>query len=141
MRPRILLIALLLIAFGAIAGAGSFTVVAQDATPAASPAASQSFTVGGAVTTPPTLTVADLQGLGLPSQTVDVTFQSGAEAEDHSFTGVLLVDLLNHAGVPAEARNPLLTYYVVITANDGYQVVFSGGELDPNFGNTPVMVA
>ncbi len=101
------------------------------------------FSVGGEVSTPLTLTAADLQALGLASQTVDVTFQAAGEEEYHSFTGVLLIDLLNHAGVPAgpDERNPLLKYYVVVTANDGYQAVFSGGELDPNFGAAPIIVA
>lgn len=43
--------------------------------------------------------------------------------------------------VPEDARNPLLTHYVVITATDGYRVVLSGGELDPNFGNAPILLA
>lgn len=126
-----------------VVGGVARSALAQEATPVGGADASATFTVGGDVLTPLTLSVADLQGLGLASETVDVTFQSGGEAEDHTFTGVLLIDLLNHAGVPAgpDERNPLLKYYVVVTANDGYQVVFSGGELDPNFGNVPIMIA
>ena len=30
--------------------------------------------------------------------------------------------------------------YVVITANDGYQLVLSGGEIDPNFGHEPILL-
>lgn len=115
-------------------------IAAQDASPVAS---TESFTVDGAVNTPLTLTVADLQGLGLTAETVDVTFQAAGNSEDHSFTGMKLLDLVSAAGLPGDpdARNPLLLLYVVVSAKDGYQVVISGGELDPNFGNTDVLVA
>lgn len=116
---------------------------AQDASPSASPTAVETFDVGGSVETPLTLTVADLQALDLTAETVDVTYESRDVVEDHTFTGVRLLDLLETAGIPAGAqeRNPLLGRYVVITAKDGYQVVLSGGELDPNFGATPVLLA
>ena len=29
----------------------------------------------------------------------------------------------------------------MITANDGYQMVISGGEIDPNFGHEPMLLA
>jgi hypothetical protein len=35
----------------------------------------------------------------------------------------------------------LATPYIVITANDGYQFVLSGGAIDPNFGNAPMLLA
>jgi hypothetical protein len=43
-------------------------------------------------------------------------------------------------GDPA-THNPLMRRYLVVTARDGYEIVPSGGELDPNFGNTPVLLA
>src|SRR4051812_16684463 len=43
-------------------------------------------------------------------------------------------------GDPA-THHPLLRRYLVVTASDGYQIVLSGGELDANFGNTPVLLA
>ncbi|MCA9879578.1 MAG: molybdopterin-dependent oxidoreductase [Thermomicrobiales bacterium] len=115
-------------------------VLAQS-TPVAAPAASASIEVTGLVTSPGPLTVADLQAL--PSETVAVTYESGGEPEDHTFTGVRLYDALEHLGfaVEPEARNPLLPMYLVVTANDGYQVVISGGEIDPNFGNAPMLLA
>ncbi len=111
------------------------------ATPAGSPVAAQTIAITGAVVTPLDLTVADLQSY--PAETVDVTYTAGGASEDHSFTGTPLIGLIEAAGldVPEDARNPLLTHYVVITATDGYQVVLSGGELDPNFGNVPILLA
>ncbi len=48
-------------------------------------------------------------------------------------------------GVDAEPedRTSLLRRYLIITATDGYRVVVvvSGGELDPDFGNTPMLLA
>ena len=35
----------------------------------------------------------------------------------------------------------MLQLYLIMTANDGYQVVISGGEIDPNFGNAPMLLA
>lgn len=115
-------------------------VLAQS-TPVASPAASASIEVTGLVTNPGALTVAALQAL--PSETVAVTYESGGEPQDHTFTGVRLYDALDHIGfaVDPEGRNPLLPMYLVVTANDGYQLVISGGEIDPNFGNAPMLLA
>lgn len=136
-----LLIALLAgaLSVGLIAPAG---VEVSAATPVASPVAAEgTVEFGGLVTNPGPVTVADLQTL--PTETVDVTYESAGAAEDHSFTGVRFYDALEHVGlaVDPEARNPLLRMYIVITANDGYQVVLSGGELDPNFGNAPMLLA
>ncbi len=120
---------------------GAIAQSTPAATPAGSPAAAQTIAVTGAVVTPLDLSVDDLRAY--PAETVDVTYEAAGESEDHSFTGTPLIGLIEAAGldVPEDARNPLLTHYVVITATDGYQVVLSGGELDPNFGNAPILLA
>lgn len=140
-----LLVGIVAVAVGAGLGRPDFqTALAMQATPAASPIAANSqstveFT--GLVTNPGPVSVADLQALG--SESVDATYESGGTPEDHQFTGVRLYDALEHVGLAfdPEARNPLLTTYIVITANDGYQVVLSGGEIDPNFGDAPMLLA
>ena len=116
------------------------TGLAQS-TPIASPAVSGAIDVTGRVLRPGPLSVADLQAL--PSETVDVAFESGGKAQDHTFTGVRLIDVLAYLGldVDADAHHPLLPMYLVVTANDGYQVVISGGEIDPDFGNVPMLLA
>ena len=115
-------------------------VLAQS-TPVASPVAAGAIEVTGLVQHPGQVTVADLQALS--TETVAVTFESGGEPQDHTFTGVRLIDVIEHLGLAVEpnARNPLLPVYLVVTANDGYQVVVSGGEIDPNFGNVPMLLA
>jgi DMSO/TMAO reductase YedYZ molybdopterin-dependent catalytic subunit len=117
-------------------------VLAQSsATPAASPTAAGSIEVSGDFSRDGTLTVAELQSL--PQQSIDVTFQSGQGEQHHSYTGVNLIDVINLLGInnPNDNKNPLLGFYFSIVANDGYQVILSGGELDPSFGNAPIMLA
>jgi DMSO/TMAO reductase YedYZ molybdopterin-dependent catalytic subunit len=141
---RAVLIALL--ALGMAIGTTSVPrsgATAAQATPAASPEtiADGIIEITGLVDNPGPISVADLEQL--PRETVEVTYESGGEPEDHTFTGIRLFAVLEHVGIATDpaTRNPLLRYYLVITANDGYQVVLSGGEIDPNFGNVPMLLA
>ena len=116
---------------------------AQAATPTAgeaTPAVAQSIQLSGIVGDV-TLTVDELKAL--PVETVDVTFTASGKDQQHTFTGTSLLGVLEHVGLPFPegAKNPLLQTYLVISANDGYQVVVSGGELDPAFGNVPMLLA
>jgi DMSO/TMAO reductase YedYZ molybdopterin-dependent catalytic subunit len=116
-------------------------VRAQDGTPAASPVAGQTLEITGLVDHPLTLTVADLEKL--TTQSVDVTFKSGQGDQAHSYTGALLSDVIALASptYDADVKNQSLHRYLVITANDGYEVVISMGEIDPGFGNQPYLLA
>jgi hypothetical protein len=75
--------------------------------------------------------------------------QKKIEAKDpHSgvtavYEGVLLSDLVRAAGAPLgkELRGPLLASYVLAEAKDGYRVVYSIGEVDPDTGNAQILVA
>lgn len=138
-RMRLGVVVWLLVLAGAVAL--PLPAVLAQSTPVATPAETGSIDVTGLVQRTGQLAVADLQTL--PSETVDVTYESGGEPEDHTFTGVRLIDVLDYLGLAVEpdARNPLLPMYLVVTANDGYQVVVSGGEIDPNFGNAPMLLA
>jgi hypothetical protein len=59
------------------------------------------------------------------------------------FEGVLLREVLKKAGAPLDGqlRKTALTTYVLAQAKDGYQVVFSLGELDASMGNEKIVVA
>ena len=57
-----------------------------------------------------------------------------AVVRERGYGGVRLVDLLKEADVRQDARHALRRTYVVATATDGFQEVFSWGELF----NTPV---
>jgi hypothetical protein len=59
------------------------------------------------------------------------------------FEGVWLHEVLKRAGVPqgSELRGKALTSYVLASAQDGYQVLFSLGELDPAFIDNEILLA
>jgi len=57
--------------------------------------------------------------------------------------GVLVAELLKRAGVPLgkALRGDAMATYVVASATDGYRVIFSLAELDPEFTGSEIMVA
>jgi DMSO/TMAO reductase YedYZ molybdopterin-dependent catalytic subunit len=143
-RRRVGLVAAVLalvITVGALIAPGVARVTAQQASPVAAPTAGEAVQLIGLVATPGALTVADLQTL--PNQTADVTFQSGSGEQHHTYTGVLLCDVLSRATLQLDPdrKNDQLRKYAVLTAKDGYEVVISLGEIDPNFGNHPYLLA
>ena len=108
---------------------------AQTATTDAAPAR---IVIRGDISTPLTLTAEDLAAM--PRETVSVPDQDGTKV---NYEGVPLREILKRAGAPLgkDLRGKALTTYVLAKAHDGYQVVFSLGELDSAFGNEPVIVA
>ena len=77
----------------------------------------------------------------LPQTKIDAKDpHSGVAAE---YDGVLLHELLGAAGATfgKDLRGPLLASYVLATAKDGYRVVFSIGEVDPNTGGAQLLLA
>jgi hypothetical protein len=76
----------------------------------------------------------------MPRETVVIPDQDGTKV---SYEGVSLREILKRAGVPlgAELRGKALASYVLAKAHDGYQVVFSLGEIDTAFGNESIVVA
>ena len=97
--------------------------------------------ITGAVTTPTTFDFAALSAL--PATTQTDTFLSGTSAQTHVYTGASLWGAINAAGIVTDpaAHNDVLNRYVLATGADGYQTVFSLGELNPNFGNRPDLLA
>ena len=89
---------------------------------------SPSFTVSGAIKQPLTLTAADLAAM---PRAKAVTDNNGIQT---AYEGVWLSDILKKAGVPLGPglRGAALAGYILASASDGYQVVFSIGELDPD---------
>jgi len=87
---------------------------------------------------PLTLTPADL--LKLPRTRITFKRPDG-RAEVHE--GVLVAELLKRAGAPLgkALRGDAMASYVVASATDGYRVVFSLAELDPEFTGSEIIVA
>ncbi len=103
--------------------------------PAASPA---TLTIVGDVGKTLTLTSDDLRAL--PRSRVEVKTEDGTV---NTYEGVFVGELLKRAGAPvgAELRGNAVASYVVATASDGYQVLFSLAELDPAFTSNDIIVA
>jgi DMSO/TMAO reductase YedYZ molybdopterin-dependent catalytic subunit len=80
--------------------------------------------VGGLVRRTLSLSVEDLRSLA----------QRRGRAEGGGYRGIRLGDLLQEADIRQDERHALRRTYIVAVASDGYQAVFSWGELF----NTPV---
>lgn len=96
-----------------------------------------SLTVSGDIQQPLTLTAADLARMPRATATTD---NNGISTV---YEGVWLSEVLKKAGVPlgARLRGPALAGYVLASASDGYQVVFSLGELDPDMTDGQFLLA
>ena len=94
--------------------------------------------IQGDIPTPLSLTSDDLAKL--PRQTVSVPAPDGSKIV---YEGVTLLDVMQKAGAPLgkQLRGKALASYVLAKAHDGYQVTFTLGELDPQFGNESILVA
>jgi Oxidoreductase molybdopterin binding domain len=78
----------------------------------------------------------------LPAQRVEVSFQTARGIEKSSYTGVLLWTLLGEAGgIDDAAKGAELRHTISMTGRDGYMVVISTGEIAPDFGDKPAMLA
>lgn len=109
--------------------------------PAPPPPPAPSVQLGGAIDRPAAFTEAELAARAPITQTVD--FSSGSGAQMHTYTGAGLWPLLNDAGIQVDGarKNDVLSRYLLATGADGYKVVFALGELSPDFGNKPSVVA
>lgn len=109
--------------------------------PASGGGRSSQIAIGGGVASALTDTLAQLQAL--PAYTETVTYKAGSGSVTDTYTGALLWDVLNVAGIVTDPsiKNDILRKLVSATGTDGYQVDFSLGELNPKFGNEPVLVA
>ena len=104
----------------------------------AAPAAPAMLTVVGDGGKSVSLAPADLKNM--PRTRVEVKTEDGTT---NVYEGVLVGELLKRAGAPigAELRGNAVASYVVASASDGYQVVFSLAELDPGFTSNDIIVA
>ena len=87
---------------------------------------------------PLTLTLSDLAVM--PRMKITVTLPDGRGVVHE---GVLVAELLKRAGAPLgkALRGDAMASYVVASATDGYRVVFSLAELDPEFTGSEIIVA
>jgi len=120
-------------AAGAVSLIGAGLVLAQDRAPA-----DTTLRIGGDVPASVTLTLSDLAAMA--HETAIVTAENGTKS---GYRGVPLREILARAGAPfgKDLRGKNMTTYVLASAHDGYQVVFTLAELDAAFGNQNILVA
>lgn len=111
----------------------SLTALAQS-----TPQAAAKLTVTGDVRTALSLAPDELKGM--PRTSVDVKGEDGRVTK---YEGVLVGDVLKRAGATlgSEMRGEAIATYVVASASDGYQVVFSLAELDPALTGSEIIIA
>lgn len=112
------------------------TLLGAQAPPQATRATTLS--VAGDVRTPVSITPAELKAMTRTS--VEVKDEDGRIVK---YEGVLVGELLKRAGATlgGDMRGNAMTTYVLASANDGYQVLFSLAELDPAFTSSDIIVA
>jgi DMSO/TMAO reductase YedYZ molybdopterin-dependent catalytic subunit len=93
--------------------------------------------VSGAVQHPLTLTMPDLRAMPAAEPSWE------RDGQSHRARGVDLLALLDRAGLKLDpaVKNHRLRFAVVATAGDGYQAVFSLGELMPSLGGKGAIAA
>lgn len=111
-------------------GASIFLILAlQTVGPAAQLPTGVVVRISGAVSQPLALSLQDLAAMPRTKVT----------AKEHDATatyeGVTLTEILENAGAPLgkQLHGKALAGYVLVTARDGYRVVFALPELDPDF--------
>jgi DMSO/TMAO reductase YedYZ molybdopterin-dependent catalytic subunit len=97
----------------------------------------EKLTISGDIPNPVTLTKADLAKFARTSVKIS------DEGADTVYEGVLLYDVLKQAGAPLDKQlmGKALATYFLAEARDGYQVVYTLGEIDPNFGGNKIIIA
>lgn len=96
------------------------------------------LSVQGDIPSPLSLTADDLAKM--TRETASVPAADGSKIV---YEGVTLLAVLQKAGAPfgKKLRGKVLSTYVLAKAMDGYQVMFTLGELDPDFGNETILLA
>lgn len=77
----------------------------------------------------------------MPMLDQQISFQSAKGPESAIYRGVLLWYVLSTSTSVEDDVKSSLRQTVLVSARDGHQVAFSVGEIAPEFGNTPVMLA
>src|SRR5215813_13255545 len=118
----------------------AFCVVAFTRVHAAEPALRIEGAAGPDGVVKPTLTLGMSDLATLPRASAKVRGHDGTE---RTYQGVRLSDLLKKAGQPfgENLRGSLLSKYVLVSAHDGYRVLFSLPEVDPAFSEARIILA
>jgi DMSO/TMAO reductase YedYZ molybdopterin-dependent catalytic subunit len=103
-------------------------------------AADAPLSVSGLVVHPLHLTLADLKSF--PAVHVSATQVSGKGPVVLDCTGAAVTALLDKASLNiGKDKNANLAHSLLVTADDGYAVSLSLGEIDPDYGNAAPIIA
>ena len=117
-----------------------WTAFALLVVPLLAHAAESSVSVSGLVRHPLHLTMTELRGF--PATRVTATQASGRGPVKLDCSGAALSALLDKAALNVgKANNASLAHSLLITADDGYAVALSLGEIDPNYGGAAPIIA
>jgi hypothetical protein len=118
------------------------TLLLLGCTASALAQAEAKISITGDIPAPVTITAADIAAM--PRESIELNDPETADHEGGKFKyeGVSLQEVLKKAGIPfgSGIRGKWLAGYIVASAKDGYQVVYSLGELDSSFGNERVLI-
>lgn len=101
------------------------------------------FALSGEVGCPGTLTVADLRRRWRQHR-VDVVFECASSGpRHHTFEGPLLREVVGDArpDFDVRRRRDRSRFLLAVTGGDGHHTVLSWGEIDPDFGAVPALLA
>lgn len=121
----------LILMLAAAAAVSAAPVTAQPDTDTAT------LAIAGDVSRPTTVTMAEMKAMPRASATIQ------EDGHPVKYDGVLVSELLKRAGVGLgrDMTGNALSTYVLASAKDGYQAVFSLAELDPGFTGSEIIVA
>lgn len=99
---------------------------------------SATLSISGEVITHLEIKLADLSALKQVSHKI-----KDRDGKEHEFKGVALIALLEKAGVTtgAKLRGENLAKYILISAADGYEVLYALAEIDPEFTDQVILLA
>ena len=79
----------------------------------------------------------------MPQTAIEVSFETGHGTQSGHYTGVLLWTVIQEAGIteaPDSKAKHHLQHPLVVTGRDGYSVVVSVGEIDPDLEGKQVLL-
>jgi hypothetical protein len=128
---------------------GSSAAAALAQAPAAAPAQPQQMHHGTHAPLPAgplKITFADKSAEWTPATLAPLEHKTITLYNEHAktnqtYSGVPLIDLLTRLGVPDKPRGKDFRLYLVAAGSDGYQVVYSIGEVTPDVHDGTVLVA
>jgi hypothetical protein len=80
----------------------------------------------------------------MPQRETTVSFECRTSGlRRHHFSGVLLIDVLRSAEplFDPDERKDWLRFLISVLGRNGHRAVLSWGEIDPEFGNAPALLA